>query len=533
MIILCLIGDKMKRFNKILSLILCLTLLFTSCAKSSEKTLDEIKGFMSQKQYNECYQYLTSLKAEEFAEVIDDIEPLLITEFNALTEKEKVDLTNPYILTEYTSNYTENCRKLWNIASLLNITPENANFTTFAYMRYFSESNDFMRFRELYLLMSRVYENGYIGELHSQLNEYDANGDFSNFESLYNEIQKINYNDFNPQEFQIEEFKTSHDALLKALHSLCNGFATNDSTVVASSINDIYDSLTTVLNLTNTLKSVRANQIAIYTELFDNKNINKNFNIEIANEQTQYTLTSDFGFEYLFQDNKSDLNSPSNNQEITTNADKPQIGLKDTIKIIVNAITKTKNFKKNVTVSLKESTNIVLIDFKTDTKINSANEITKTQINNMLDQANTTTETVQSFSSGKSKDGSKLFDFLPPKNASPTINESDVESYSATSGSGGYVITINLKSTSTNILNPTSSISTIASEFKFDSDPRISDFKTYYSPTTMTFIIDNSGLLSKMEYSINGVSECVFNSNDKFINTEFDFTEKYSYSFTY
>ena len=47
------------------------------------------------------------------------------------------------------------------------------------------------------------------------------------------------------------------------------------------------------------------------------------------------------------------------------------------------------------------------------------------------------------------------------------------------------------------------------------------------------FIINNDGLLSKMQYTIDGVSDCTFYEKDESVKAEFDFTEKYSYTFTY
>lgn len=522
----------MKRFNKILSLILCLVFLFTSCVQSSEKTLNEIKGFLAQKQYNECYQYLSELNNEKFSEIKSDVELLLVTEFNSLAEKEKVDLSKPYALTKYNTDFTETCRKLWNIASLLDITPENENYTDFAYIRYFAESNNFMRFSELYALMSSVNDNGYISQLHTHLNEYNTNGDYSKFENIYSKAKEFDYSQFNPQEYQVDDFRNAHDKMLKALHSLCNGFATNNSSVVASSINSVYDSLSVILSLADTLKSVRANQMSIYNTLFTEKNLNKKFNIEIDKFESKYTINSDFGFDYLFNDDKTGFIDNSDVPE-TTDTTKPEMPLKDAIKTVINALNKTKNYKANTTVIVIQNINIDMTDFESDTKINSANEITKSKVNQILDQANGTRQLIKSFSNGVADDGTKLNTFIPPQSNSPSLNENDVDTYSVTKGSGGYVIIFNLKSTETSKAKPTASINTIANGFKFDNVATVGDFKTYYSPCSVMFIIDNSGYLVKTQYTIDGVSECTFYENSESVKAEFDFTEKYSYSFTY
>lgn len=532
MIIFCLIGDKMKKLNKILSLILCLTFLFTSCVKSSEKNLNEVKEFFAQKQYNECYQYLSNLDNEKFSEIKSDIEQLLITEFNSLTEKEKVDLTKPYTLTKYNSSFTETCRKLWNIASLLNISSQNENYTSFAYIRYFAESNNFMRFSELYSLMSSVNDNGYVSKLHTHLNEYNTNGDYSKFESIYSKAKEFDYSQFDPQEYQIDNFRTAHDKLLKALHSLCNGFATNNSSVVASSINSVYDALSVILSLTDTLKSVRANQIAIYSTLFTEKNINKNFNTEIKKFESKYTISSDFGFDYLFKDDKTGFIDNSDIPETTDTAES-MMPLKDAINAVINALNKTKNYKADTTVTVIQDINIDMTDFESDTKINSANEITKSKVNQILDQANGTRQLIKSFSNGVTEDGTKLDAFIPPQSNSPSLEENDVDTYSVTKGSGGYVIVFNLKATETSKAKPTASINTIANGFKFDNVATVGDFKTYYSPCSVMFIIDNDGYIAKMQYTIDGLSDCTFYEKDESVRAEFDFTEKYSYTFSY
>lgn len=532
MIILCLIGDKMKRFNQILSLILCLVFLLSSCVKSGEKNLNEVKEFVAQKQYNECYQYLSELDDKKVSEIQGDIELLLVTEFNSLTEKEKVDLTKPYNLTKYTNSFTEACHKLWNIASLLNITKDNENYDSFAYIRYFAESNNFMRFSELYSLISAVDDNGYISKLHTHLNEYKTNGDYSKFESIYSDAKDFDYSQFDPQEYQVKDFRNAQDKLLKALHSLCNGFATSDSSVVASSINNVYDSLSDILSITDSLKSVRANQISIYNTLFTEKNINTIFNTEIDNINSKYTLNSDFGFDCLFKDDKTGFIDNSDVPE-TTDTAKPSMSLKGAIKVVINAVNKTKNYKADTTITVIQNINIDMTNFDSDTKINSANEITKSKVNQILDQANGTRQLIKSFSNGVADDGTKLNVFIPPSSNSTSLNESNIESYTVTKGSGGQVIIFNLYATETSKARPTASVNTIANGFKFDSADTVSDFKTYYSPYSVMFIIDNNGYLTKLQYSIDGVSDCTFYEKEEKIKAEFDFTEKYSYSFSY
>lgn len=522
----------MKRFNKILSITLCFVFLFTSCVSSSKKSLDTITQYITNKQYNECYQFISKLDAKKLNEIRKDIEGLLVAEFTALVESEKIDLTKPYTLTKYNSNFTETCRKLWNIASLLEINLDNENYTQFAYIRFYSESNNFMQFRELYALLSSVYSNGYINDLHSHLNEYNTSGDYSRFESIYSKAKGFDYSQFDPQEYQVEDFRNAHDKLLKSLHSLCNGFATSNSSVVAASINSVYDSLSVILKLSNTLKSVRANQILIYDTLFNTKDINKTFNTEIKKEDVKYTIYSDFALEYLFKDDYTgfiDNSDIPDNIDITT----PEIPLQDAISTVMNAINLTKTYSGETTITVIQNIDIDMTEFESDTKINSANEITKSRVNQILDQANGTRQLTKSFSNGVAEDNTSLYDFIPPQANSPTLNEEDVESYTVTKGSGGYVIVFNLKSTETSKSKPTASVNTIANGFKFDNVSTVGDYKTYYSPYSVMFVVNNDGLLAKAQYNINGVSDCTFYEQGDSVRAEFDFTEKYSYTFSY
>lgn len=522
----------MKRFNKALSLILCFVFLFTSCVKSSQKSLDIISQYITDKQYNECYQYVLTLDKEKLSKIKSDVEAILVAEFNNLTEKEKVDLTNLYSLTAYTGDFTDSCRKLWNIASLLGISADTENYTTFAYMRFYSEATYFMQYRELYALLSKVNSNGYISDLHSHLIEYNTNGDYSKFENIYAKAKSFNYSQFNPQEYQVDDFRQAHDKLIKALNSLCNGFATNKSSVVATSINDVYESLSKILKMTNILKSVRANQISIYETIFTQKEINKNFNTEISKEDCKYSTHSDFSFEYLFKDDSTGFIDNSDLPD-TTDTTNDKIPLKDALSTVIKAINKTKSYNEEIVVTVIQNINIDMTNFESDTKINSANEITKSKVNQILDQANGTRQLIKTFKSGASEDGAYLNNFIPPQSNSPAVSENDVESYTATKGSGGYIIVLNLKATETSKSKPVASVNTIANGFKFDNVSTVGNFKTYYSPYSVMFIVNNNGLLSKMQYTINGVSDCTFYEKEESVRAEFDFTEQYSYTFTY
>lgn len=521
----------MKKIFKTISLILCLSLTLSSCAQGSEKSLYTITEFLAQEKYNECQKYISEMDKDELAEISKDVENTIITEFYLISDNEKIDFTKPYTLTAYDSNYTDTCRKLWNIANLLLISSDNENYDTYAKMRFYAESNDFMRYRELYVLLSHVYNNGYIVDLHKQLDAYNKNGDYSNFESIYKQASEFDCSEFDPQEYMISDFKDAHNKIVKELKSACNGFTTKDSSVVASAINNIYDGLTVILRLSETLQAVKSSQTVIYNILNADKDINKDFNTEIEVFETEYSTSDSFGFDYLFEKDNSGF---IDNTDIpaTTESSDEKMPLKNAIKLVTNAINKTKSFNGNVNVDVTQNVNIYMTKYESETKINTANEITKAQVNQLIDQANGTRKLTRNFKNGADST-SNFYDFVPPKSNIVKLNESDVTSYTATKGSGGYVIVFELKATETKKSQPLASVSTLVNGFEFDYYESVYDFKTYYAPFSAMFVINNDGYLSKLQYSISGVSDCTFYENEERINTEFEFNEKFAFVFAY
>ncbi len=521
----------MKKVLKFISLILCCILIFSSCTKASDKNINTIQQFISEKKYNECQKYISELEINELNEISAQVENIILTEFNSVCENEKIDFTKPYTLTAYDSDFTDTCRKLWNIASLLSIDESNERYQEYANMRFYAESNDFMRYRELYALMSNVNNDGYLEDLHKQLQEYTKSGDFSNFEDIYKQASAFDYSEFDPQEYMISEFRTAHDKIVKELKSVCNGFATNDSSVVASAINNMYDGLTVILRLSETLQEVRTTQTNIYNKLNVDKEINVKFDTEIKIFETEYSVSDDFAFDLLFGDDNSGFIDNSDIPLSTNKADE-QMPLNDAIKIVISAINKTKNYKGDATAVLTKNINIDMTSFESETKINTANEITKSQVNQLLDQANGTRQQTRTFKNG-ADETSSFYDFVPPMSNNPSLNESDVESYTATKGSGGYVIVFNLKATETKKSQPQASVNTLVNGFEFDYSESVGDYKTYYSPYSAMFVINNDGYVSKLQYNISGVSDCTFYEKDEKLQAEFEFNEKYSYVFTY
>lgn len=521
----------MKKVLKFISLILCCILIFSSCTKASDKNINTIQQFISEKKYNECQKYISELEINELNEISAQVENIILTEFNSVCENEKIDFTKPYTLTAYDSDFTDTCRKLWNIASLLSIDESNERYQEYANMRFYAESNDFMRYRELYALMSNVNNDGYLEDLHKQLQEYTKSGDFSNFEDIYKQASAFDYSEFDPQEYMISEFRTAHDKIVKELKSVCNGFATNDSSVVASAINNMYDGLTVILRLSETLQEVRTTQTNIYNKLHVDKEISVKFDTEIKIFETEYSVSDDFAFDLLFGDDNSGFIDNSDIPLSTNKADE-QMPLNDAIKIVISAINKTKNYKGDATAVLTKNINIDMTSFESETKINTANEITKSQVNQLLDQANGTRQQTRTFKNG-ADETSSFYDFVPPMSNNPSLNESDVESYTATKGSGGYVIVFNLKATETKKNQPQASVNTLVNGFEFDYSESVGDYKTYYSPYSAMFVINNDGYVSKLQYNISGVSDCSFYEKDEKLQAEFEFNEKYSYVFTY
>lgn len=522
----------MKNILKVISIILCFAVIFSSCAKQSDKYIKTIEQYITDKKYNECQKYIKETDKEKVDKINDRILNIVSNEFSELCSAYNINFENIYDLTAYSKEFTDSCVKLWSIAELLNIDSNNPDYEKLAHLRFFAETDNFMRYSEIYSLMEKVYQNGYIEDLHKQINDYEKSGNCSGFDSIGGKMDAFNYTEFNPQEYLVSDFRAAHNDIKKNLISLRTGFSAQNSNTVAVSMNKIFDSLSVMLKITETLKNIREAQVTVYNALFFEKNINKNFDFKINIEKTEYSSNSNFAFEYIFSRNST---VPVNNPDVTipSNLSEESNALSYAVSTVTDAVNKTKKYKGKVSVDVTSNKSIKMTSFSSGTKIDTADEISMSRINSELDKSNKSIKNSYLFNNGV--DGNTLLsDFIPPKNNGFEINKDKIKNHSVKKGNGGYVITLSFEAeeVSDGMKNH---IHGIINGFEFETDSRTKSYKTYYNPYSVTYIINNDGYIAKTEYEISGKSHLNFTaeSNNGNIKAEFDFSEKYTYDFSY
>lgn len=521
----------MRKLFKTISIILVISILFSACgANSAEKITAQIEEYFKNNQYNDCFEYVNQLETEMKNQVNSSVLTLISAEYNELVTENNVNTNSCYALDMIDNSFTENCRKLWNVARDFTITKENDNYTDFVYLHYFAEMCNYTKYGEIYSLLESVHKSGYLNEITDALYAYDNEGDSFAFDDAYKSSLMFHYASFDPQEYLVEDYRNAHNKTVKALKSLSNGFATSDVNVIASSMSDLEDSLSTILYITDTLNAIHAKQIYIFNKL-SNGELNAVFNTDLEITKRDYEVGDIFSLDNIFGENKNDDNN-ENFEENSANGE--TISKKDALKIAVNAINKTKAYKSNLTVSYKQTINIQMISFESESSINDTVELAKSTINEALESANGTKKADILFKNGTSGNIS-LDSFIPPSNKKAIGNADSIKDYNIVSGSGGYVISITFLPEATNNKSEIKGVGSIINGFSFENSKNISDYKSSYSTATVMLTVNNSGLLGKMECEISGISDCDFiDNNGQFLfEAEFSFEEKYSYSFEY
>lgn len=521
----------MRNSIKIVSIILTISLLFSACGTNSvDKAAAQIEEYLEENQYNECLQYVSGLETDVKNQVNSSALSLISTEYNELLTKSNVNINNCYALDSIDNDFAENCRKLWNIAKSFNITSELENYTDFIYLHYYAEMCNYTKYGEIYSLLESVHKSGYLNKITDAMYAYDNEGDSFAFDYAYSAALMFDYGAFNPQEYLVEDYRNAHNNAVKSLKSLSNGFATSDVNVIASSMGDLEESLTTILYITDTLNAIHAKQILIFNELSSGE-LNTVFNTDLEIKKRDYEVGITFSLDNIFGENaiKED-NNALGNDSVTDD----KISKNDALKIAVNAINKTKAYQSKLNVAYSQTKNIQMTSFETDSSINDTTELAKTAINNALDNANGTQKTDILFNKGVSGSIS-LNTFIPPSNKKAVGNANSIKEYNVVSGSGGYVISITFLPEATSTSTAVSGVGSIINGFSFEGNESISEYKSSYSTATVMVTVNNSGLLDKMEYKIAGISDCTFvDDNGEFVfDAEFSFNEEYSYDFEY
>lgn len=522
----------MKRIFKFICPLLIIAILLSSCTFSNnEKKLEQINTYLSKNELNNCIQYVKSLENEEKSAINDDVCESVISKFTELKSKTKIDDTNIFDLSLIDTAFAENCQKLWNIISEFSVDKESEMYNDIINLRYFALMIDYTRYCDIYSLMKKANKSGYLDNLSMALHEYNKNGDTDKLKLLFEDIKTIDYNSFDPQQYLVSDFKDAHGKIIYALKELEDGFLANDSATVATAINSLNNALTDILYIADILTAVNAIQKTIYNKI-STENIYAPFNSEVNVTKREFqsgmsfTLDSVFGgIEELETDENADSTTAVNNDNISKD---------EAIKIAVNAINKTKSYTDNVNITLTQTRNIQLTGFDSDSTIADAENMTKSRLNQIINQSNGTGKKSASFSKGT--DGTQtLNSFIPPSDKTASVKSDSVEDYTCVKGSGGYIVTLVLEPELVKTGDTSGNIGTLVNTFEFDNSSNVKKFDTSYSQTNVTVIINNSGMLIEMEYTIDGISNCVFyeNNTQNEYKAQFTFKNTYKYEFEY
>lgn len=521
----------MRSLIKVTSILLTISILFSACgANSVEKSTAQIEEYLKANQYNECLQYVSGLEADVKNQISVSALSLISSEYNELITENNANINDSYALDSIDKDFAENCRKLWNIAKAFNITSEYENYTDFIYLHYYAEMCNYTKYGEIYSLLEKVHESGYLNKITDAMYAYDNDGDSFAFDDAYKAALMFDYGEFNPQEYLVEDYRNAHNNAVKSLKSLSNGFATSDVNVIASSMSDLEESLSTILYITDTLNAIYAKQIFIFNEL-SNGELNTVFSTDLEIKKRDYEVGITFALDNIFGENViEEDNNILGNDSVTDE----RISKNDALKIAVNAINKTKAYQSKLNVTYSQTKNIQMTSFETDTSINDTVELAKSTINNTLENTNGTQKTDILFNKGVSGSLS-LNTFIPPSDRKAIGNADSVKEYKVVTGSGGYVISITFLPEATTNGSAINGVGSLINGFSFEGNESISEYKSSYSTATVMVTVNNSGLLEKMEYEIAGISDCIFvDDNDDFaFETQFSFSEEYSYSFEY
>lgn len=524
-------GDLMKRIIKFISPLLIITILFSSCSiNSSDKTLEQIKTLIAGNELNTCLQIVKDLEDEEKSAINNDVCNIVISKFIELRDKTKIDETNIFDLSLIDTSFAEKCQKLWNIINEFTIDDNYELYYECVTLRYYSEMIDYTRYCDIYSLAKKVNESGYLDDLSVALYEYENKGNNDNLKLLFDDIRNIDYSSFDPQQYLVSDFRNAHDNIVNAINNLKDGFSANDSFLVAAAINSLHSALDDILYITDTLLAVNAIQQTIFNKV-STDNLYAPFDIEVKITKRDFINGMSFSLDIIFGGIEDIV---VDNIETTTSKDDDKVSLEDTIRLTINAVNKTKAFTGDVNITLTQTRNISLTDFKTSSTIVDAENMVKSQLNQVINQSNGTGKQTAKFSGGT--DGKQtLKSFIPPSNKTVSIKPDAVSNYTCVKGSGGYIITLTLKPELVNKGDKTSNIGSIVNTFEFDNSEEVKDFDTSYSSTNISLVINNSGRLIEMQYTIDGVSNCEFDENNDAskYKAQFTFKNTYKYEFKY
>lgn len=521
----------MRKSIKVISVLISVILLLTSCGKvTAENVTDKMKSYFEKNDYKACKSYISSIDDAVKKQASESALEIIEAEFSEIYKK--YETYNIFDITLFDALFIEKCSRLWEIASEFTPSEENNSNENLQYLRYFAEISDSMRYKELFRMLKDMYNCGYFYWIEKSLNDYSSLGEYTDFEFAKKTAAEFKYTDYNPQEYYISELRSVCEKINKYLTSVNNGFATNDTVVIASAINNIYAIADTFLFACDSAEAVY-NSLTEAMNTFRIKGAFAEYKSQITfGEARKYEAGTEFGLSNIFGAGfvPSDGTGTENNNE---NDYQTTVSKNEAVKIAVNAINKTKAYKSNLTVNRTQTVDIQMTSFKTESEIASAVSIVRIKINDALKASNGTSKGSKQYINGESE-GVTLYDSIPPSGRSASLDPSLVENYTAVKGSGGYVITFTLSACTSTDENISYNLLSMVDGFYFDNQAQNIKHKTFYGPTSISLVVNNSGYLSKYGYTISGVADCKFFENgDQVATGEFSFNQQYNYSFTY
>lgn len=521
----------MKRIFKVMIPLLIFAILFSSCAlNSSNKALEQISTYISENKLNECYQLVKDLDGDTINEINSDACNIIINKFIELKSNADINESNIFDLSLIDTDFAEKCQKLWNIISLFKIDKEYEQYGECLKLRFYSEMINYTQYCDIYSLAKKVNNSGYLERLSEALEKYESSGENSSLKLLYDEIKAIDLSSFDPQQYLVSDYKNANNEIISSLYELNEGFSVGDSTAVAGAINDLYDALTEILYIADTLLAVNSMQNGIYNKI-SNENLFAPFDNDITIKKRDFIPGISFSLDLIFGGINDDKDEEST--VATTTPSDEKMPIKDVIKIATSAINKTKAFNNNVEITLTQERSIKLSGFEAEQSLADSENMLRHQLSQAIEKSNGKGRRVVAFANGTSTEGS-LNSFVPPTNKQASLDSECINDYTCVKGSGGYIITLKLKPELIKAGDKSSNISSIINTFEFDNSADVNDFNTSYSETEISLIINNNGMLIEMEYTIDGVSDCEFKvSNNTEYEAQFTFNNTYTYEFKY
>jgi|GEM_PF-3733001 len=519
----------MKKALKIFSLLIAVIIVFSSCSiNNNDKNINQICELLNSKQYNECNQFVSTLEASEKSIIANDVLNAISNQFDLMITEGNIDISKIYYIPYFDNEFTENCRRLWNIAEKFEISKDLEFYNNFVYIRYFAELSNFIKYKELYSLLKVLNESEYPEKIDNALYEYETNSNTELFKDVYEVVSQFNYGKFNPQEYLISDFRTVHDKIVKNLSNLTKAFDSKNSVTVASSINSLKDNMTIILKLYDTLNAVNAKLVFVYNSLSKGESLHQPFQTVVDINTREYETGIGFSLEHIFTSAPIITDEEENTTESNDKNSKT-----DAVKKLLNAINLTKEHTGEVSATLTERNNIQITEFDAQTAIKETAIITQTKLEKEIDKINGKKEKTFEFSNGLSN-SDKLFDFVPPYNKKASTSPDAIDKYSVVEGSAGYVVTITF-TPATVKNNELNKIESVINGFKPFEKENINESETYYSAVSIIATINHNGLIEQIQYKITGVNSCTItdSSEDNIYNLKFSFDNKYIYEFKY